>query len=317
MLVGIVGATYLSTRDAGAADLPLKAHPFSPNYAAVDGINGKAGILGGSLADRPIYAGKGTLSIPLGGSFGAQIDGMGGSWDHQAFGGIGGHLFWRDPTRALFGVYVSHTHWDRFGGVHVTQVAGEAEYYFGRWTLQGIAGVEFGNSAVGPATAVVLAPPGPGVAGLAGIFAPVYDIKTRFFDQINLAYYLTDNWKAFLGHRYLGGKHAFALGTEYGLPLGRGAMAAPFIEGRIGEDRSSGVWGGLKFYFGRKDKPLIQRHREDDPLNWLPSSLFTIANSLTANALLGTQPIPGLPDGDGEGCPDGDADGEGCPDGEL
>jgi hypothetical protein len=308
MLVGIVGATFLSTRDTLAADLPLKASPFAPTYAAVDGINGKAGLLGGSLAERAIFAGQGALSIPLGGSYGAQIDGTLGSWDDRAFGSIGGHLFWRSPTRALLGLYASHTHWDEFGGVHLTQVAAEGEFYFGRWTLEGIAGVEFGNRAVGPTTTVVLIPPG-GLPGLAGTFAPVYDIKTRFFDQINLAYYITDNWRAFVGHRYLGGKHAFALGTEYGLPLGR-TMAAPFIEGRIGEDDSSGVWGGIKFYFGRRDKPLIQRHREDDPRIW--DTLHSIANSLRKNKLLRTQPIPASPppdEGDADGCiPDGDGE---------
>jgi hypothetical protein len=37
----------------------------------------------------------------------------------------------------------------------------------------------------------------------------------------------------------------------------------------IGEGDASGVWGGLKFYFGQKDKPLIRRNREDDPNdNW-------------------------------------------------
>ena len=42
-------------------------------------------------------------------------------------------------------------------------------------------------------------------------------------------------------------------------------MAALFAEGRIGEDDYHGVWGGIRFYFGQKDKSLIRRHREDDP----------------------------------------------------
>lgn len=39
-------------------------------------------------------------------------------------------------------------------------------------------------------------------------------------------------------------------------------------EGRVGEDSYHGVWGGVRFYFGQKDKTLIRRHREDDPTNW-------------------------------------------------
>ena len=95
-----------------------------------------------------------------------------------------------------------------------------------------------------------------------------YDIKTRFFDQVNLAYYLTDDFKAYVGHRYLGGKNALALGGEYGMPLGHGVMASLFAEGRIGEDDYHGVWAGVRFYFGQNDKTLIRRHREDDPTDW-------------------------------------------------
>lgn len=298
MLVGVVGATYLTARDARAADMFFKANPFSPNYAAVDGVNSKAGVLGGSLASRSLYAGKGSVTFPLGGSYGAQIDGIAGKWDHRGFGAIGGHLFWRDPSRGLVGLYASHTRWNQFGGVHVTQVAAEGEYYFGRWTVQGIAGVEFGNTAIGPPTMVLVAP------GVIGTFAASYDIQTRFFDQINVAYYLTDNWKAFVGHRYLGGKHALALGTEYALPLGR-TMAAAFVEGRLGNSDSSGVWGGLKLYFGKKDKSLIQRHRQDDPIDWTADTLFTIRNNFIPAILQGVLINP-----------DGDADGDFCnPDG--
>ena len=52
------------------------------------------------------------------------------------------------------------------------------------------------------------------------------DNVTRFFDRVTLSYYITDNWKASIGHRYYGGKNALALGTEYALPVGRGAMAS-------------------------------------------------------------------------------------------
>ena len=56
-------------------------------------------------------------------------------------------------------------------------------------------------------------------------------------------------------------------------------MASLFVEGRAGENDFRGVWGGVKFYFGQKDKSLIQRHRQDDPINWAPKSLFSIVNS--------------------------------------
>ena len=50
---------------------------------------------GGTFGGHEIYAGKGSLSIPLGGAFGMQIDGIGGSWDHRTFAAVAGHFFWR------------------------------------------------------------------------------------------------------------------------------------------------------------------------------------------------------------------------------
>ncbi|MEA2981359.1 MAG: hypothetical protein QOF09_3182 [Alphaproteobacteria bacterium] len=260
-----------------AADLPLKApnQPIPTTTSAVDGFNSKFEGLGGSFADKSIYGAKGSLSIPLGGQFGAQVDGAIGSFDNRTFGIVGGHLFWRNPAQGLIGIYANHTTWDRYGGAHVSQVAGEGELYSGRWTLQGIAGVEFGNTAANATTNSTTV----GSVTTTTTVVDFYDVKTRFFDQVNLAYYIQPDWKAFVGHRYLGGKHALAAGTEWAMPLGGGRMASLFAEGRIGEDNFRGIWGGGKFYFGQKDKTLIQRHRQDDPINWTPDSLFSILNS--------------------------------------
>ncbi len=276
MLAGIVGATYLSARDVRAGE-----SMFAPNYAAVDGINGKVEALGGSLANRSIFGSKGALSIPLAGQYGLQIDGAVGSLQSRGFGTIGGHLFWRDPSQGLVGLYAGYTHWNQFGGVHVMQLAGEGEYYWQRWTLQGIVGVEFGNSASNTATSTSVVAQNGNIPGVitTSTFTEGFDVKTRFFDQINLKYYFTDNWDGYVGHRYLGGKNALALGTEYGLPLGRGVMGSAFIEGRVGEGEFHGIWGGLRVYFGQKDKSLIARHRQDDPNIWAVDSLFSIINS--------------------------------------
>jgi len=295
-----VGAAFLSS-GTFAADIYTKAPAATmvPVQPAVDGLNWKFGGLGGTFADRTIGGAQGSLSIPLSGQWGLQWDGALGTFDSRFFGAGGAHLFWRDPSRGLLGVYASHTHWQEFGGIHVTQVGGEAEAYFGPVTLQGVAGVEFGNSQTGitgtstTATSVTT-------------FFDTYDVKTRFFDKINLAYYLTDNTKVFVGHRYLGGKHALALGGEAAIPTAGSTMLAAFVEGRVGENDFHGVWGGLKVYWGQKPKSLIQRHRQDDPVNWTPETLFSITNSLTSgSSTVNTAP----PDGDGDG--DGDFDGDG------
>jgi hypothetical protein len=270
MLSGLAGGVLLTALEPRAADLGATT-PFA-NFApapAVDGLNGKIEGLGGSLGNRSLYGSEGALSFPLGGQYGAQIDGALGSWASRSFGTVAPHLFWRNPAQGLLGFYTSHTWWDQFGGIYVGRVAGEGEWYSGPLTLQGIAGSEFGNSRTN--TIVV-----PG----ATVFQ-TFDIKTRFFDEINLKYYVNNNWDVYAGHRYLGGKNMLALGTEVAVPLslGRGTLATGFLEGRVGASSSEGVWGGLRVYFGQKDKSLIDRHRQDDPLKWSKSPLQTINNS--------------------------------------
>jgi hypothetical protein len=85
----------------------------------------------------------------------------------------------------------------------------------------------------------------------------------------------------YAGHRYLGGKNMLALGTEVAVPLGlvKGAVATGFVEGQVGTGNAEGIWGGLRFYFGQKDKPLIDRHRQDDPPLWSRNALQSVNNS--------------------------------------
>ena len=290
MLCGAVGATFLSASAFAGDPLLFSTRSITDYAPGVDGFNGKAEALGGSLANRSLVGSQGALSVPLGGPLGVQIDGAFGSLQNRGFGNIAGHLFWRNPGQGLIGLYTSHTLWDQFGGAYVGQVAGEGEYYSGRWTLQGIAGVEFGNSASSTMTSTSIVAPGPtlafGGAGVPGVvttstLTSMFDVRTRFFDQLNVKYYMTDDWVGYVGHRYLGGKNALALGSEYAFPLAGRFRASAFVEARVGEGDFHGIWGGLKFYFGAKDKSLIARHRQDDPNIWGVDSLFSIVNSLT------------------------------------
>jgi hypothetical protein len=295
ILAGGIGATAWPIAQAQAADLmPIKAPPAAAPVYAVDGLNAKFDAFGGSIANRPVEGVRGAITAPLPGPYGFQIDLGAGSLDSRAFGNIAGHLFWRDPSRALLGLYVSHTHWDQLGGVHVTQVAGEGELYFGRLTLEGIAGVEFGNSVASSISTTTTIPPQIGVPGLTttSVFTQGFDVKTRFFDQVNLKYYVTDDWDAYVGHRYQGGLNALALGTEVAIPVTRGIMASGFLEARVGEQDFHGIWGGVRFYFGN-DKPLIGRHRSQDPDSW--DSLFSLLNSQTQNAFSNSTTLPALP----------------------
>lgn len=255
-----VSLAFLSCA-AQSADMATKA-PFvaSPTTCAVDGINGSLGGLGGSFSNKTFAAAEGVITAPLGCSFGAQLDLRGGSFDGRFIGSVAGHLFWRNPSQGLLGAYANFDRWNKFGGVRDGHLGPEAEIYSGQWTLQGVAGVEFGNSA----------------SGTVGSVIQTFSVPTRFFDELNVAYYVQDDLQVYAGHRYLGGRNALALGGEWGLPLNHGVMAAPFAEARIGEAGFHGVWGGLRFYLSEKDKTLIRRHRENDPNDWdnAPASFF-------------------------------------------
>jgi hypothetical protein len=259
---------------------------------AVDGINAKAEAYGGSLAGKSLGGAAGAFSVPLASLYGLQLDSAAGRFDGSRFSNLAGHAFWRDPGRGLVGLYTSHTWWDRNGGVYLGQVAGEGELYLGRFALQGIAGVEFGNIAQIMSTSTSTIAPGfpdPFVGGAPGVtttttFLDSYAVKTRFFDQVNLKYYLSDQWTGYVGHRYLGGRNALALGSEVALPLGRGVLASAFVEGRAGEANMQSIWGGVKFYFGGNDKPLLARHRQDDPNIWSTDTLFSLVNSHSSSS---------------------------------
>jgi len=294
----VVGGLLLVGQSAAAADLPVTPPPLLATaqqyYAAVDGLNAKIDGFAGSLANHAFYGTRASLSLPLGSSLGIQIDGAGGSLNDRGFGTIGGHLFARNPSVGLIGAYVSYTNWNEFGGVAATLAAAEGELYRGPWTLQGIVGAEFGSATSQITTLTTTVPAAINIAGAitTTTFVQSYDVATRFFDQVNLKYYLTENWDAYVGHRYLGDKNAFAVGSELALPLGGGVMASAFVEGRIGTEEFEGVWGGLRFYFGGKDKPLIRRHREDDPIQW--DTLYTITNNFSQRSSQSIQTIPPL-----------------------
>jgi hypothetical protein len=251
-----------SARSDAAAVRWLPPQPLP----AVDGINAKIdGYRGGANHTDGFYGGTGSLSVPLTQQWGFQADGglVNDKQGVASYGGAG-HLFWRDPSIGLLGAYGSYSHWNgselhaigrlsdgmlvdvNLGQISATtgRAAAEGEVYLSRWTLGGVAGVE-----------------------MAGINSDLlrFSVPNRFFDSVSAAYYVTDNFRLSAGHTYTFDTHFLTLGGEYGFALGGGRMAALFAEGWIGEGGHNAVLGGLRVYFGQRDKTLIDRHRQDDP----------------------------------------------------
>ncbi len=294
LLCGTAICLVLASVPALAADAPIrKSPPTLPIFVqlpAVDGINGKISGFGGWLDNggrdifvtpagaafalptpnrsQGLFGANGSISIPLGQRFGLQIDGQASSARGAFVGGGAAHLFTRDPAVGLLGLYGSATRNNAFGGSNIYRLGGEAEAYFGRFTISGTAGWEQTQSG----SRFVGTVPGFNVFDLGGR-------RSRFYDMVDLSFYPTDNWKVSVGHRFVGGNHMAAFGTEYLVSLGGGTAASAFVEGRIGDRNNRAVFGGLTIYFGQKDKTLIRRHREDDPPNRLIDDMFSGANT--------------------------------------
>lgn len=284
-----IGAGLVSTT-AFAADLPsrkMEPAPVLTQLPAVDGINAKLEAFGGlsqRLSQdpfapfftrnqwRPAAGLLGSVSFPLGHSFGLQLDGMAATSGNAFNGALGAHAFWRDPAKGLFGVYGSVNYIGRAGGLTVGRVGPEAEIYLGRVTLQGVAGVEFGSSK-SPTFGFPLFTP-------TATFLTLNNnsVKTRFFDVASIAFYPVDDLKLSVGQRLVFGKIAATAGAEYLVTHGPTAVSV-FAEGRIGARGANAAFGGVKVYFGQKDKSLIRRHREDDPVNYHIDSATTNAGA--------------------------------------
>lgn len=263
-IVGVCIAVA-SVSAAGAADVAVKAPVVPKTLPAVDGLNGKAEAFGGSLAGDSFYGGAGSVSVPVAQQFGVQVDGLLAGYRGDVLGGAAIHAFWRDPAKGLLGFYADYLRWDRLGS-QVGHVGIEGAYYMGRFTFEGIVGVESGNNKS---------------AILGGVLERV-DLPTRFFDKIDLAYYMTDNLKLAIGHRYYGGESQLALGGEWAFGYVNNVATSLFVEGRVGDNSS--VWGGLRAYFGQKPKSLIKRHREDDPPGGLSDSAGGFGNGGSSSA---------------------------------
>ena len=110
----------------------------SADGPAVSGPNGKFSVEGGKYDNESSFLGLGSYTMPLGHSFGLQVDGALGHIDEKIMGGAGLHLFARDPSKYLFGLYGSYHEWN---DINIWRTAAEYEFYLNRFSLSGLAGL--------------------------------------------------------------------------------------------------------------------------------------------------------------------------------
>ena len=287
--------------DSSASSLPLITAMTSGTKPAVDGVNGKLDVYGGagqgnsvSISGIPglspaqsqsvwkgIGGATGTITVPIGHSFGAQIDLGSGAFGNSALGAAAGHLFWRDPDKGLIGAYGDGLLLGDKVGAGVWTAAGEFEAYLGKFTGRAILGVQgAGYYRAGLSPFEVYS-----YGGRSAFTVPDY-----FTDIVSATFYPIDDLALSVGHIYSFGRNAVTGEVEYLLPQFRGGNIAPsaFVSAAYGWNNSSNIMAGIRIYFGNHDKTLIRRQREDDPVAKV-SSKVSSASSKVASKVMSVQ----------------------------
>jgi hypothetical protein len=245
---------------------------FEGREPAVSGINGK--IEGGYTwlnlngIDANLWHGAGAISVPLGQQFGLQIDAGIGNVSTSGLPSItlaggGAHLFWRDPSIGLVGLYGDGVNLSATGAnATVWRYGVEAELYLDRISLEGFVG-------------------GDHLRGAGGV-------QNTFTAEAIAALYATDNIRIHGGVSHRFNQTFGRVGAEAILPFASNNVAV-YADGTFGRDVTT-IGGGVRVYFGESGKSLIDRHRKDDPRIYLFDG-FEFLNS-----------APPPPSGGGCGC---------------
>lgn len=239
----MVGASSAHAADVDFEDLNL--NQTAEQRPAVDGINAKVsavtGVIGG-YANHMFIASVAT-GIPYFSQFGAQVDlGIGNYRQDYNSAAAGLHLFWRDPSIGMLGIYGD---WGYVNPEHLGRLGTEMSWYNGAWSVDVFAGVQLGQH-----------------------------VLTEFVDEVDLSYYFTDNFRASIGHRLISRGHVGNIGFEFMPALGGMKGWSVYGEAEAGEDEYYGAWVGVRYAFGSSSaSTLIERDRYADPKVRIPRNL--------------------------------------------
>lgn len=260
--------TALIAPHAHAAEIAETAD-FS-QLKAVSAPNGKLELGGGSVNERFLGLVGMSVALPLGASFGTQIDGSVGTSGEDAFAGVGGHLFWRDPETLLLGATGMLARFDDSDET-LYRAGVEAEWYLMDVTLFAAGGAQWDAND----------PSAYGTIGASYYATPdlVLTAKASGFDD----YY------------------NFQAGVEYRPSMLAGGSL--FVNGGIDDDSQGFAMAGLRFSFGGSGKTLKQRDRYDDPVNLVTDLMNASAGKIRDRTRHALQPASsGGGGGGGGGC---------------
>lgn len=213
--------------------------PVQSEGPAVSSVNGKISGFGGGASIENDNGGiggiAGTITLPLGYSFGLQIDGAYARVDDSNFGSTGAHIFWRDPDIGLLGFYGGVARLDKFGGHDLVRLGVEAQKFVGQLTLDGALGYRFGDSF----------------------------LSDDLYGRGRIQYYLSDDFMLSAGYTYEGRSFG-TFGTEYQMSTNENMGLSLFAEGHIRDQGNYTALAGLRVFFG-DNLSLKDRHRKQDP----------------------------------------------------
>ncbi len=307
-MIGLGGAMVAG--QAVAAD-PEAENPMMGSYPAVSGLNFKIGIAGGlqdggtywdaSATERdetPTIVGTASVTTPILHSFGFQLDGLLGyinrdddvsdtssffsddEVDGEFVYGVGGHLFWRDPTKGLVGVTASYLEYegdqdayDRFfspdnklyaPALSISRVGVEAELYLEQFTIAAGAGYQYIDIKDNYT------------------FGPNSDFEEDgLYGQLDISWYATDNLALSIGAATDPNQDILGTaGVEWAPAIESFNGLSLFADGAIGDDDYVSASLGVRFYFGQGDT-LKKRHRFDDPVDNLLASTLAMGGPVT------------------------------------
>lgn len=250
LIAAILGLGFLNMVQPAAAE------------PAVSELNGKLGANGGSFDGKGSGIGFGSVTAPLGHSFGLQLDAGAGSIDSNAYWGTGAHLFWRDPSVGLLGLTYGYQRWNDFdfGFLHNNNTAVvadafmhraglEGEWYLSRFTLSGRGGYQDGT------------------------------VNSDGYGQLKLKYYATDDLAVHATADHFGGQNLIRGGVEYRPNLEVLSGLSLFAEGGYGSQDYGMGQAGIRLYFG-KPTTLIGRDRRSDPDSLIPDDTNALVQQI-------------------------------------
>jgi hypothetical protein len=253
-LISALASLGLLASISGASAQSITDPTPVAEQVAVDGLNFKLSVLGGAFqrnvlgsASNAMFVASIATPIPfVNKKFAAQLDLAAGGYDGGFTSAAGGlHLFWRDPSIGMLGIYGD---WGYVDPEHAGRTGVEAAIYNDRWSLDIFAGVQYGQH-----------------------------VYTDFVDEVDLSYYFTDNTKGSIGHRLTSRGHVANISFEHMFSDGPMEGLSVFGELEGGDDNYVAGWGGIRWSFGTgTSTSLIERDRKGSTVVRIPRNLASV-----------------------------------------